>query len=88
MLRVEDGLAVAQRAFFAQESGRRESNSLVNLGGAGRLYTINYKKHPDWDKEVLRLTKNGRGADKVLTFCSFSSDDEVTMAFPPAATTI
>jgi NADPH:quinone reductase-like Zn-dependent oxidoreductase len=42
MLRVEDGLAVAQRAFFAQESGRRE------------------------DKEVLRLTKNGRGADKVL----------------------
>jgi NADPH:quinone reductase-like Zn-dependent oxidoreductase len=26
---------------------------------------INYRKHPDWDEEVLRLT-NGRGADKVV----------------------
>ncbi|GAA5980680.1 hypothetical protein JCM10908_001732 [Rhodotorula pacifica] len=41
-------------------------NNSHNHGGAGRLYTVNYKKHPDWDKEVLKLTKNGRGADKVL----------------------
>ncbi|TNY21841.1 NAD(P)-binding protein [Rhodotorula diobovata] len=37
-----------------------------NHGGAGRLHTINYKMTPDWDKEVLKLTKDGRGADKVL----------------------
>ncbi|TNY21842.1 putative alcohol dehydrogenase [Rhodotorula diobovata] len=37
-----------------------------NHGGAGRLHTINYKMTPDWDKEVLKLTKGGRGADKVV----------------------
>ncbi|BGP28811.1 hypothetical protein JCM10296v2_000547 [Rhodotorula toruloides] len=37
-----------------------------NHGGAGRLYTINYKTTPDWDKEVLKITKDGRGADKVV----------------------
>ncbi|GAA5995027.1 zinc-dependent alcohol dehydrogenase family protein [Rhodotorula paludigena] len=41
-------------------------NNSHNHGGAGRLYEINYKTKPDWDKEVLKLTKDGRGADKVV----------------------
>jgi NADPH:quinone reductase-like Zn-dependent oxidoreductase len=31
----------------------------------GADYTINYKMHPEWSKEVLRLT-NGEGVDYVL----------------------
>lgn len=31
----------------------------------GADYTVNYKKHPEWSKEVLRLTK-GEGVDYVL----------------------
>lgn len=45
---------------------KQHINNSHNHGGAGRLFTINYKKTPDWDKEVLKLTKNGRGADKVI----------------------
>lgn len=45
---------------------KQHINNSHNHGGAGRLYTINYKTHPDWDKEVLKLTKYGRGADKVV----------------------
>ncbi|BGP36694.1 hypothetical protein JCM10449v2_000595 [Rhodotorula kratochvilovae] len=41
-------------------------NKSYNHGGAGKLHTINYKTTPDWDQEVLKLTKNGRGADKVI----------------------
>ena len=32
---------------------------------AGAAETFNYKTHPDWDEEVLRLT-SGRGVDHVL----------------------
>lgn len=48
---------------------QRVSNHIRNShnhGGAGRLYTINYKTNPDWEKEVLKITKDGRGADKVV----------------------
>ena len=31
----------------------------------GAFDTINYKTHPDWEKEVARLT-NGRGADHII----------------------
>ncbi|GAA5881210.1 hypothetical protein JCM5296_002147 [Sporobolomyces johnsonii] len=41
-------------------------NKSRNHGGAGHLYTVNYKTHPDWDKEVHKHTKNGRGAERVL----------------------
>ncbi|GAA5918234.1 hypothetical protein JCM8208_007644 [Rhodotorula glutinis] len=48
------------------ERVRKHIHDSHNHGGAGRLHTINYKTTPDWDKEVLKLTKNGRGADKVV----------------------
>jgi len=44
-------------------SGRDEKLARVRMLGADE--TINYKKTPDWDKEVLRLT-NGTGADHVV----------------------
>ncbi|KAK7676318.1 hypothetical protein QCA50_020701 [Cerrena zonata] len=31
----------------------------------GATHTINYKTHPNWDQEVLKLT-NGRGVDHVI----------------------
>jgi NADPH:quinone reductase-like Zn-dependent oxidoreductase len=31
----------------------------------GASHTINYTAHPDWEKEVLRIT-NGRGVDRVV----------------------
>lgn len=48
------------------ERVRKHIHDSHNHGGAGRLHTVNYKTTPDWDKEVLKLTKNGRGADKVV----------------------
>jgi len=44
------------------------SSSDEKLGRASRLgadEVINYRKHPDWDEEVLRLT-NGEGVDIVF----------------------
>ncbi|EFE36353.1 zinc-containing alcohol dehydrogenase, putative [Trichophyton benhamiae CBS 112371] len=35
------------------------------LGKPGEVDTINYRTHPDWENEVLRLT-NGRGVDFVI----------------------
>lgn len=36
-----------------------------SFGSPGSVDTINYRTHPDWDEEVLRLT-NGRGVDVVI----------------------
>ncbi|KAJ5636078.1 alcohol dehydrogenase [Penicillium longicatenatum] len=36
-----------------------------SLGSPGTVDTINYKTHPEWEKEVLRLT-DGNGADIVI----------------------
>ncbi|PWY83829.1 NAD(P)-binding protein [Aspergillus sclerotioniger CBS 115572] len=38
---------------------------VCSLGKAGAVDTINYRIHPQWDQEVLRLT-NGRGVDVVI----------------------
>jgi NADPH:quinone reductase-like Zn-dependent oxidoreductase len=56
---------------FARSAGARvivTSSSDAKLERAARLGAtdgINYKAHPDWEKEVTRLT-NGRGADCVI----------------------
>ena len=56
---------------IAKAAGARviiTSSSDEKLGRASRLgadEVINYKKHPDWDDEVLRLT-NGEGVDIIF----------------------
>jgi NADPH:quinone reductase-like Zn-dependent oxidoreductase len=56
---------------FAKLHGARviitssSDEKLARAKALGADETINYKTHPDWDKEVLRLT-GGKGADIVL----------------------
>jgi NADPH:quinone reductase-like Zn-dependent oxidoreductase len=56
---------------FAKLHGARviitssSDEKLARAKALGADETINYKTHPDWDKEVLRLT-GGQGADIVL----------------------
>jgi NADPH:quinone reductase-like Zn-dependent oxidoreductase len=56
---------------FAKMHGARviitssSDEKLARARALGADETINYKTHPDWEKEVLRLT-GGRGADIVL----------------------
>jgi NADPH:quinone reductase-like Zn-dependent oxidoreductase len=56
---------------FAKLHGARviitssSDQKLARAKALGADETINYKTHPEWDKEVLRLT-GGRGADIVL----------------------
>ncbi len=56
---------------FARAAGARvivSSSSDAKLQKAlalGASDGINYKSHPDWEKEVLRLT-NGRGVDHIV----------------------
>jgi NADPH:quinone reductase-like Zn-dependent oxidoreductase len=56
---------------FGKAAGARvivTSSSDEKIQRASRLGAsdgVNYKKHPDWEKEVLRLT-SGRGADHIL----------------------
>ncbi|EMD30917.1 hypothetical protein CERSUDRAFT_109716 [Gelatoporia subvermispora B] len=55
--------AVASGATVIATSSSDEKLKIAQRLGAKHL--INYKKTPDWDKEVLRLT-NGRGVDHVI----------------------
>ncbi|KAL4860590.1 hypothetical protein BDV12DRAFT_181351 [Aspergillus spectabilis] len=57
-------LAKAAGAITIVTSSSDEKLDLVKKK-FGADYTINYKKHPEWSKEVLRLT-NGEGVDYVL----------------------
>lgn len=56
---------------FAKMHGARviltssSDEKLERARSLGADETINYKRHPDWEKEVFRLTE-GRGADVVL----------------------
>ncbi|KAI0768997.1 NAD-P-binding protein [Trametes elegans] len=56
-------LAVASGATVIVTSSSDEKLEVAKKLGAA--YTINYKQHPDWDEEVLKIT-NGRGADHIL----------------------
>ncbi|EMD30916.1 hypothetical protein CERSUDRAFT_120256 [Gelatoporia subvermispora B] len=55
--------AVASGATVIATSSSDEKLKIAQKLGAKHL--INYKKTPDWDKEVLKLT-NGRGVDHVI----------------------
>lgn len=56
---------------FAHAAGARviatssTDEKLVALRALGATDTVNYKSHPDWEDEVLRLT-DGRGVDHVV----------------------
>ena len=56
---------------FARAAGARvittssSDEKLARAAKHGSAELINYKKHPDWDKEVLRVT-NGKGVDAVV----------------------
>ncbi|KAF7169358.1 hypothetical protein CNMCM5623_002121 [Aspergillus felis] len=46
-------------------SSDKKLQDIAALAPDGAVDVINYRSHPDWEKEVLRLT-NGRGVDIVL----------------------
>ncbi|KAH9894030.1 NAD-P-binding protein [Cubamyces lactineus] len=56
-------LAVASGATVIATSSSDEKLAIAKKLGAA--YTINYKKTPNWDEEVLKIT-NGRGVDHIL----------------------
>ncbi|KAI8990390.1 NAD-P-binding protein [Trametes punicea] len=56
-------LAVASGATVIATSSSDEKLAVAKKLGAA--YTINYKKTPNWDEEVLKIT-NGRGVDYVI----------------------
>jgi NADPH:quinone reductase-like Zn-dependent oxidoreductase len=47
-------------------------DKLARLRRLGADHAINYNSHPDWDREVMRLT-DGRGADVVLNTIGYST---------------
>ncbi|KAF7775726.1 hypothetical protein Agabi119p4_4119 [Agaricus bisporus var. burnettii] len=55
--------AVAAGATVIATSSSDEK--LQNAADLGATHLINYKKYPDWDKEVLKIT-NGVGVDHIL----------------------
>ena len=56
-------LAVASGATVIATSSSDKKLEIAKKLGA--THVINYKKTPDWDQEVLKLT-NGRGVDHVI----------------------
>ncbi|OSD00032.1 NAD-P-binding protein [Trametes coccinea BRFM310] len=56
-------LAVASGATVIATSSSDEKLAIAKKLGAA--YTINYKKTPNWDEEVLKIT-NGRGVDHIV----------------------
>jgi NADPH:quinone reductase-like Zn-dependent oxidoreductase len=56
---------------FASRIGARviaissSDQKLERLKSLGADETVNYTQHPDWDKEVLRLT-DGQGVDRIV----------------------
>ncbi|KAK5790777.1 hypothetical protein VI817_008064 [Penicillium citrinum] len=57
-------LAAGIRPIITSSSDEK-LDALKAFGSEGSIDTINYRKFPDWEKEVLRLT-NGRGVDVVI----------------------
>lgn len=56
-------LAAASGAIVIATSSSDDKLEIAKRLGA--THGINYKKTPDWEKEVLRLTKD-RGADHII----------------------
>lgn len=56
-------IAGAAGATVISTTGRAERENLLTVLGADHV--INYKTHPDWEQEVLRLTQ-GAGADVIV----------------------
>jgi NADPH:quinone reductase-like Zn-dependent oxidoreductase len=46
-------------------SSHEKLEKVQSLGGSRNIDTINYRSHPRWEEEALRLT-NGRGVDLVV----------------------
>ncbi|KAI8955695.1 oxidoreductase [Xylaria longipes] len=59
------GLQIAKVLGFTTIITSSSDAKLERARNLGADYTINYKKEPDWDEVVLKLT-NGRGVDIVL----------------------
>lgn len=55
------GVAAGCRVIVTSSS----DDKLARAKALGAFGTVNYKTHPDWDKEVMRLTE-GRGVDCVV----------------------
>ncbi|KAJ5826249.1 hypothetical protein N7474_003387 [Penicillium riverlandense] len=57
-------LAAGIRPIITSSSDQKLDQAKA-AGGAGAIGTINYRAHPKWEEEALRLT-NGRGVDFVI----------------------
>jgi NADPH:quinone reductase-like Zn-dependent oxidoreductase len=65
MLAAQFAVAAGARAIVTSSSDEKLQRALKALGAHGAAEGVNYKKSPDWDREVARLT-NGRGADCII----------------------